>query len=265
MFHRPVFRFFFGLIFLLFQVVDFIHHLGDAILHGGRFRVIAGLILLFLNIVDFVQEFRELIVETLPGLTHGVIFISLFLLLNQFRVSLLALTHLLHLFRELLDALLQRRRLRLLPLLGFFRRLFPRSLALGVRLVELFSQLVDASLERVSLGVLGLGFGRNGVLLLRGSVLDAIIERFIVRARAGRLPQVSPPSPDIDFTRKSIDTALKSFVLGRSHRSDLRLSTRRIDVVEFIRELRQSSLERAVLGVLTVLGVARFEIIDFRG
>ena len=148
-----------------------------------------------------------------------------------------------------------------MPLLGFFRRLFPRSLALSVRLVELFSQLVDASLKRVSLGVLGL----TGVLLLRVSVLDAILERFIVRARARRLPQVSPPSPDIDFTRKSIDTALKSFVLGRSHRSDLRLSTRRIDVVEFIRELRQSSLERAVLGVLTVLGVARFEIIDFRG
>ena len=257
MFHRPVFRFIFVLIFLLFQVVDFIHQLGDAILHGGRFCVIAGLILLFLNIVDFVHESRELIVETLPGLTHGVICISLFLLL--------ALTHLLHLFRERLDALLQRRRLRLLPLLGFFRRLFPRSLALSVRLVELFSQLVDASLERVSLGVLGLGFGRNGVLSLRVSVLDAILERFIVRARARRLPQVSPPSPDIDFTRKSVDTALKSLILGRSHRSDLRLRTRRIDVVKFIRELRQSSLERIVLGVLTVLGVTRFEIIDFRG
>merc|ERR1719217_1944074 len=113
------------------------------------------------------MDLRRELIDTLLELTHGDIFISLLLLLNQCRVervSLLALSRVLDLFRERLDALFQRRLLRLLLSHRFFSRLFQRSLALSVRPVELFSQLVDASLERVSLGVAEIG--RNGVLVL---------------------------------------------------------------------------------------------------
>ena len=124
------------------------------------------------------MDLRRELIDTLLELTHGDIFISLLLLFNQCRVervSLLALSRVLHLFRERLDALFQRRLRRLLLSHRFFSRLFQRSLALSARLVELFSQLVDASLERVSLGVAGIG--RNGVLLHRVLVLSVV--RFV--------------------------------------------------------------------------------------